>query len=108
MMLVDIVNPGWVPIYRSNLTEDIPGYIEAPANALAYSWKHFIGGHMGRLGTRDDLDAAPAVHGGHRRQLPEGDRHRRPDALLREVRRELLGGAEGLPRRDAPRRRPRP
>ena len=38
MMLVDICNPGWVPIYRSNLSEDIPGYIEAPANALAYSW----------------------------------------------------------------------
>jgi glyoxylase-like metal-dependent hydrolase (beta-lactamase superfamily II) len=55
LMLIDIVNPGWVPIYQSNLTEDIPGYIEAPANALAYSWKHFIGGHMGRLGTRDDL-----------------------------------------------------
>jgi glyoxylase-like metal-dependent hydrolase (beta-lactamase superfamily II) len=55
LMLVDIVNPGWVPIYQSNLSDDIPGYIEAPANALAYSWKHFIGGHMGRLGTRDDL-----------------------------------------------------
>ena len=54
-MLVDIVNPGWAPVYISNLTEDIPGYIEAPANALAYSWKHFIGGHMGRLGTRDDV-----------------------------------------------------
>jgi glyoxylase-like metal-dependent hydrolase (beta-lactamase superfamily II) len=55
LMLIDIVNPGWVPIYRSNLTEDIPGYLEAPANALAYSWKHFIGGHNGRLGTRDDV-----------------------------------------------------
>ena len=55
LMLVDIVNPGWVPIYQSNLSEDIPGYLEAPANALAYSWTHFIGGHMGRLGTRDDL-----------------------------------------------------
>ena len=39
----------------SNLTEDIPGYIEGPANTLAYSWKHFIGGHLGRLGTRDDV-----------------------------------------------------
>jgi hypothetical protein len=25
---------------------------------MAYPWKHFIGGHMGRLGTRDD----PAVY----------------------------------------------
>jgi glyoxylase-like metal-dependent hydrolase (beta-lactamase superfamily II) len=55
LMMVDIVNPGWVPVYFSNLTQDIPGYIEAPANALAYSWTHFIGGHLGRLGTRDDV-----------------------------------------------------
>jgi glyoxylase-like metal-dependent hydrolase (beta-lactamase superfamily II) len=55
LMLVDIINPGWVPIYQSNLSEDIPGYLEAPGIALAYPWKHFIGGHMGRLGTRDDL-----------------------------------------------------
>jgi glyoxylase-like metal-dependent hydrolase (beta-lactamase superfamily II) len=55
LMLVDIVNPGWAPVYQSNLTEDIPGYLEAPATALSYPWKHFIGGHMGRLGSRDDI-----------------------------------------------------
>jgi glyoxylase-like metal-dependent hydrolase (beta-lactamase superfamily II) len=31
LMLIDIVNPGWAPVYVSNLTEDIPGYLEAPA-----------------------------------------------------------------------------
>jgi glyoxylase-like metal-dependent hydrolase (beta-lactamase superfamily II) len=55
LMLIDIVNPGWAPVFQSNLTEDIPGYLEAPAKALAYPWTHFIGGHLGRLGTRDDL-----------------------------------------------------
>ena len=55
LMLVDIVNPGWAPVYLSNLTEDVQGYIEAPDTALTYPWKHFIGGHMGRLGTRDDI-----------------------------------------------------
>jgi hypothetical protein len=54
-MLVDIVNPGWAPVYQSNLTEDVQGYIQAPATALTYPWKHFIGGHMGRLGNRDDI-----------------------------------------------------
>src|SRR6202042_45583 len=58
LMLVDVVNPGWAPVCQSSLTENVPGYIEAPATALTYSWKHFIGGHMGRLGTRDDI----AVH----------------------------------------------
>ena len=55
MIMIDIVNPGWAPVYNSNLTEAIQGYLAAPANALAYSWTHYIGGHVGRLGTRDDV-----------------------------------------------------
>src|SRR5882757_6499032 len=55
LMLVDIVNSGWVPIFNLNLSEDVPGYIEAPGKALAYPWKHYIGGHLGRLGTRHDV-----------------------------------------------------
>jgi glyoxylase-like metal-dependent hydrolase (beta-lactamase superfamily II) len=55
LMLIDIVNPGWAPVYISNLTEDVPGYIEAAGTALTYPWKHYIGGHLGRLGTRDDV-----------------------------------------------------
>jgi len=55
LMLVDVVNPGWAPAYLANFSQDIPGYLEAPANALAYSWSHFIGGHLGRLGTREDV-----------------------------------------------------
>jgi glyoxylase-like metal-dependent hydrolase (beta-lactamase superfamily II) len=61
LMLVDVVNPGWAPVYQSNLTEDVQGYIQAPDTALSYPWKHFIGGHMGRLGTRDDI----ALHQGY-------------------------------------------
>jgi glyoxylase-like metal-dependent hydrolase (beta-lactamase superfamily II) len=55
LMLIDIVNAGWVPIYNLNLSEDVPGYIQAPATALSYPWTHFIGGHLGRIGTRDDI-----------------------------------------------------
>jgi glyoxylase-like metal-dependent hydrolase (beta-lactamase superfamily II) len=55
LMLIDIVNAGWVPIYNANLSEDIPGYIAAPERALCYPWSHYIGGHLGRLGTRDDI-----------------------------------------------------
>jgi glyoxylase-like metal-dependent hydrolase (beta-lactamase superfamily II) len=56
LMLIDIVNSGWVPIYNCNLSEDIPGYMDAPAIALEYPWKHYIGGHLGRLGTRADIE----------------------------------------------------
>jgi glyoxylase-like metal-dependent hydrolase (beta-lactamase superfamily II) len=55
LMLVDIMLPRWVPYDSFNLNEDVPGSIAAPATAMAYPWKHFIGGHMGRLGTRDDM-----------------------------------------------------
>jgi glyoxylase-like metal-dependent hydrolase (beta-lactamase superfamily II) len=56
LMLVDIVNPGWVPIFNLNLSEDVPGYIDAPGQALTYPWKHYVGGHLGRLGTRADIE----------------------------------------------------
>jgi glyoxylase-like metal-dependent hydrolase (beta-lactamase superfamily II) len=55
LMLIDVVNVGWAPFAGANLSENIPGYIEAPAVALKYPWKHFIGGHLGKLGARADV-----------------------------------------------------
>ena len=55
LMLVDINLPGWAPFDTFNINEDVPGSIAAPAKAMAYPWKTFIGGHMGRLGTRGDM-----------------------------------------------------
>jgi glyoxylase-like metal-dependent hydrolase (beta-lactamase superfamily II) len=48
LMFIDVVN----------VSEDVIGYMEAPAIALAYPWTHLISGHLGRLATRDDV----AVH----------------------------------------------
>ena len=58
LMFIDVVNAGWVPIYNVNLSEDVMGYIGAPAIAPSYPWTHLISGHLGRLATRDDV----AVH----------------------------------------------
>ncbi|KUJ38613.1 MBL fold metallo-hydrolase [Streptomyces sp. MI02-2A] len=55
LMLVDVALPGWVPIYNLNLSEDIPGFMAASTTALSYPWKHFIAGHLGRLGNREDV-----------------------------------------------------
>jgi glyoxylase-like metal-dependent hydrolase (beta-lactamase superfamily II) len=55
LMLVDINLPRWVPFDSFNLNEDVPGSIAAPDKAMAYPWKHFLGGHMGRIGTRADM-----------------------------------------------------
>ena len=100
LMLVDIVNPGWAPVYLSNLTEDIPGYIEAPATALTYPWKHFIGGHLGRLGTRDDV----ALHQQYMADIAASVRTAidtvDPTPYFAEVRRERLGRGARPARRD--------
>jgi glyoxylase-like metal-dependent hydrolase (beta-lactamase superfamily II) len=84
LMLVDIVSPGWVPVCPSSLADDVPGYIEAPATALTYPWKHFIGGHMGRLGTRDDVSLhrqyVADIVGGSRKALGTVD----PTPYLRD------------------------
>ncbi len=55
LMLVDVVFPGWVPFAYLAESQNIPGWIEAPSQALAYPFQVFIGGHLTRLGTRDDV-----------------------------------------------------
>ena len=55
LMMVDIVNVGWVPVYVVNLSDDIPGYLSMPASALTYPWTSLISGHLGRLGKREDV-----------------------------------------------------
>lgn len=56
LMLVDIVFPGWVPFVYLALADDIAGLIKAHDIALSnYDFDTFIGGHLTRLGTRDDV-----------------------------------------------------
>jgi glyoxylase-like metal-dependent hydrolase (beta-lactamase superfamily II) len=55
LMLVDVVFPGWVPFAYLAESQNIPGWLEAPAQALGYPFQTFIGGHLTRLGTREDV-----------------------------------------------------
>ena len=55
LMLVDVVFPGWVPFAYLAESQNIPGWLAAPAQALGYPFQTFIGGHLTRLGTRDDV-----------------------------------------------------
>ena len=55
LMLVDVVFPGWVPFAYLAESQNIPGWLEAPAQALRYPFHTFVGGHLTRLGTRHDL-----------------------------------------------------
>src|SRR3984957_322965 len=55
LMLVDVAFPGWVPFAYLAESQNIPGWLEAPAQALGYPFPTFVGGHLTRLGTRDDV-----------------------------------------------------
>jgi glyoxylase-like metal-dependent hydrolase (beta-lactamase superfamily II) len=55
LMLVDVIFPGWVPFAYLAESQNIPGYLAAPAQALDYDFETFIGGHLTRLGTRADI-----------------------------------------------------
>jgi len=97
LMLVDIVLPGWAPFYGINLSEDVPGYMEAPVTALSYPWKYLIAGHLGRLGTRDDV----TLHQQYITDIQAGGEggtwRGRPHPVFPEVRGEPVGRGQVLP-----------
>ena len=58
LMLVDVVFPGWVPFRDFALAKNIPGYFAAHDQILAYDFTDFVGGHLTRLGNRQDVEIA--------------------------------------------------
>ena len=55
LMLVDVIFPGWSPFNNLAVAKSVREYIEAYDEVLAYKFNTFIGGHLGRLGTRADV-----------------------------------------------------
>ena len=55
LMLVDIIYPGWTPFKDLGLAQDIPGYLTAHEQALDYDFDSFVGGHVTRVGTGEDV-----------------------------------------------------
>jgi len=56
LMVVDIVFPGWVPFKELALAEDVPAFVQAHDDILGFDFDTFIGGHVTRLGTRQDVE----------------------------------------------------
>lgn len=56
LMLVDVIFPGWVPFKDLALAEDIQGFLDAHDQVLDYEFDVFVGGHLTRLGTREDVE----------------------------------------------------
>ncbi|KAK5690122.1 hypothetical protein LTR17_026048 [Elasticomyces elasticus] len=55
LMVVDIVDPGWVPFAQLAFAADVPGYVLAQGQSLSYDFDHLVAGHVGRAGTRQDV-----------------------------------------------------
>ena len=56
LMLVDVIFPGWIPFPYLAVANDVTGFIKAHDIALnRYDFDTFVGGHLTRLGTRDDV-----------------------------------------------------
>lgn len=55
LMLVDVIFPGWVPFASLAYSTDIPGWLTAHQQVLDYDFTTFVGGHLTRVGSRDDI-----------------------------------------------------
>lgn len=57
LMLVDVVFPGWAPFAQLAVSSNIPGWVAAHAHILEDypHMRHFVGGHLGRSGNRNDV-----------------------------------------------------
>ncbi len=55
LMVVDIIYPGWVPFSNLAESQDIQAWKAAHDLVLSTEWDTYIGGHLGRLGTRSDV-----------------------------------------------------
>jgi len=55
LMLVDVIFPGWTPFKDLALAQDVPEFIAAHDKVLEYDFDTFIGGHLTRLGTPEDV-----------------------------------------------------
>ncbi|GAB3178278.1 glyoxylase-like metal-dependent hydrolase (beta-lactamase superfamily II) [Micromonospora palomenae] len=55
LMLVDVIFPGRVPFSNLAVSANIPGFVNAQEQALAYPFDKLVGGHVTRPGTPDDV-----------------------------------------------------
>ena len=108
LMLIDIVNAGWVPIYNLNLSRGHPRVHRRPGHraVLPVDALHQRPPRPARHPRR--RHAAPAVHRRHRSQREGGAGHGRPDALLRGSTGRTPGPRSRPTSTRSPSARPRP
>jgi glyoxylase-like metal-dependent hydrolase (beta-lactamase superfamily II) len=56
LLLIDVVFPGWIPFTELAVAEDVPGFFQAHEELLSFDFDTLVSGHLGRLGTREDVE----------------------------------------------------
>lgn len=56
LMVVDVVFPGWTPFRNLAVAADVDGFLATHDTILEYDFDAYIGGHLTRLGTREDVE----------------------------------------------------
>ncbi|KAJ7062462.1 beta-lactamase-like protein [Mycena amicta] len=54
-LLIDVVFPGWAPFAQLAISDFIPGWTAAHDVLLTFDFDVFVAGHVGRLGTKQDV-----------------------------------------------------
>jgi len=55
LMLVDVIFPGWTPFKDLAMAQDVTEFLAAHDKVLEYDFDTYIGGHLTRLGTIEDV-----------------------------------------------------
>ena len=55
LMLVDVIFPGWTPFKDLAMAQDVTAFLAAHDKVLEYDFDTYIGGHLTRLGTPEDV-----------------------------------------------------
>jgi len=56
LMVVDVIFPGWTPFKDLAMAQDVPAFLAAHEKILEYDFETFVGGHLTRLGTSEDVE----------------------------------------------------
>ncbi|WDE02946.1 MBL fold metallo-hydrolase [Thalassomonas viridans] len=56
LMVVDIIYPEWTPFGEMAQSENMPAYLHAHELLLNYDFDTLVSGHLGQLGTREDVE----------------------------------------------------
>ncbi len=55
LMVVDVIFPGWTPFIDLAMAQDVPAFLAAHDKILEYDFGTYVGGHLTRLGTTEDV-----------------------------------------------------